>query len=289
MASLLRDLRGSSAERPNISPHLRSHLQGFLESELRSAVGPLTVTKGHMNNVLQCEGKYAYPQAFSWTSAAAQGTIVHKAAELFFGGLRQQDAPSMFEAAVRRVRVSRLDGTLGDFVDSLNEEEMQTMQALAINSIANLLDSFSDIRDSWNPAPEFATTTWIGTSKRVVFSGKIDLRLGSVQTNTASTLLIDFKTGKPSTSDFDDLRFYALIETLRTGLPPFRLANVYLKNATHSVEDYDEEILWNAAERAVDGALRMSEISNGEREAFLTPGPHCYYCPSSSTCPVALS
>jgi hypothetical protein len=64
---------------------------------------------------------------------------------------------------------------------------------------------------------------------RVVLSGKTDLALGQADGTTAGKVLIDFKTGGFSPAHIDDLRFYALLETLKIGTPPRLLASYYLE------------------------------------------------------------
>jgi hypothetical protein len=118
-----------------------------------------------------------------------------------------------------------------------------------------------------------------------VLNGKVDLSLGHApRGTTANKVLVDLKTGGFSPNHQDDLRFYALIETVRLGTPPRRLATYYLDSGQFRVEDVTEALLWSATRRTVDGARKMAELRTREREARFLPGPGCRWCPISDTC-----
>ena len=58
-------------------------------------------------------------------------------------------------------------------------------------------------------------------------SARPDLAFGRPTGPDARSLLIDFKTGGRHGAHVDDLRFYALVFTLRWGVPPWRVATFY--------------------------------------------------------------
>ncbi len=286
----LSELRGTKADRPIVPTSLRTEIRQFMEDCLVNVTGPHKINKGSVSKVMQCEGKFMAPDAFGWSPQAARGTIVHKATELYVGGLTDRSPSALAEASVMRIRRGGIDKNLADYFDALTSEEQAELLDEAAENISNFHTMFPPIPDSWNPAPEFSTSAWIGNPKRVILSGKIDLRLGSIdklQPNRANMLLIDFKTGKPSASDFDDLRFYALIETLRIGVPPFRLANVYLSTGLITTEDYDEDVLWATVERVAEATLKIAGLRDGAFKPTLTPGPACLFCPIAAECKAA--
>jgi hypothetical protein len=95
---------------------------------------------------------------------------------------------------------------------------------------------------------------------------------------------VDLKTGQPSTTHADDLRLYAVLETLRVGVPPFRLASYYLDSGTWHAEDVTEDVLTTAMRRLVGGVAKVVELRFEGRPATLAPGPACHYCPARRTC-----
>ena len=66
----------------------------------------------------------------------------------------------------------------------------------------------------------------------MILRGKVDLALGRATGTQARVLIIDFKTGQVRSAHAEDLRFYAVIETIRVGVPPFRLATFSLDSGT---------------------------------------------------------
>ncbi|HET7718366.1 MAG TPA: hypothetical protein VFK43_00270, partial [Acidimicrobiales bacterium] len=87
----------------------------------------------------------------------------------------------------------------------------------------------------------------------------------------------------------DDLRFYALLHTIRTGVPPFRVATYYLDSATFLPEDVTEDLLFDVAlPRVVDGVTRVVELHLRSRAPRTTPGPLCSWCPRRLSCDAAL-
>jgi hypothetical protein len=103
-------------------------------------------------------------------------------------------------------------------------------------------------------------------------------------------LIVDFKTGRMQRMHIDDLRFYALLETLRVGVPPFRLATFSLDSGTWVAEDVDEDILLATVRRVVAGVRKLAELgplATDSRQPLLTPGPACRWCPAGPECPGA--
>jgi hypothetical protein len=82
-----------------------------------------------------------------------------------------------------------------------------------------------------------------------------------------------------------DLRFYALLETLRVGVPPFRLASFYLDSGEWRGEDLDEDLLWSTTYRVADGLDRLVALRLGGRPPTVSPGPGCRFCPVRPECP----
>ena len=67
-------------------------------------------------------------------------------------------------------------------------------------------------------------------------------------------MIIDLKSGGASTQHRDDLRFYALLETIRIGVPPRLVASYYLDQGLAHAESVTEGMLDATLARTVDGA-----------------------------------
>jgi hypothetical protein len=123
----------------------------------------------------------------------------------------------------------------------------------------------------------------------LVLSGQIDLVMGlpdKLEPMRATRLAVDLKTGGAYPEFAEDMRFYALVMTLRFGVPPYRAASLFLESGTWQSEDVTEDLLVHAADRVIGAARAAAGLVNG-REAHLRPGSYCTWCPRSSTCPVA--
>jgi hypothetical protein len=69
--------------------------------------------------------------------------------------------------------------------------------------------------------------------------------------------LIEVKSGRARIEDRDDLRFYALLETLRSGAAPFRVTTFYTRTGLIETEDVDDGLLTSSVQRVLMGINRM--------------------------------
>jgi len=78
---------------------------------------------------------------------------------------------------------------------------------------------------------------------RVVLHGTFDLLIGLPQPGTASLCALGLSASGPWARERRSLHFLALLETLRSGAPPFRLALLESATGRYGVEDVREEHL----------------------------------------------
>ena len=83
----------------------------------------------------------------------------------------------------------------------------------------------------------------------------------------AGKVLIDLKTGGFSPSHLDDLRFYALVETIKLGVPPRRVATHYLDTGKLVPEDVTEATLAAAARRVARRCPAMARAARTRSDA----------------------
>ena len=118
----------------------------------------------------------------------------------------------------------------------------------------------------------------------MVLSGRVDLTLGSPRGDRAGKVLLDLKTGGFKPADLDDVRFYALLETIRLGVPPRMVAGYYLDAGTSHTEVVTEGLLDAALARTVGGVQRLADLLLDEAEPVLRTGHACRWCPIASGC-----
>lgn len=78
---------------------------------------------------------------------------------------------------------------------------------------------------------------------RVVLTGTFDLVLGAPSDGTASVCLVDVCSGARRSGDRTLRHYHALLETLRSGAPPFRVATYYTRDGSMVAEEVDDALL----------------------------------------------
>jgi hypothetical protein len=276
-------LRGDPAKRPVVDHALRAALQGELDLATQDFEGRLTIDKHRLSKVHQCEGRYTAVELFEWRPASARGTIAHKAVEMSIQGVKPMTPHALIDEAVSRICESPDTQSLAEYLRGVGDGERAEIRSEAANYLIEFLEMFPPMQAHWIPHAEATTAAFTG-GKRIVCRGKIDLKLGQLNGDRSSTVIIDIKTGSPSFTDLDDLRFYGLLETLRTGVPPFQWANAYIAAGRLEVERCTEATLWAGMRRLVDGIHKIARLEHGKQEPRLTPGMGCRFCPSKPVC-----
>lgn len=283
----LTDLLGA-AEHPEFDPDIGSRLRAELESGLAGAaarVGPegLVAYKAALGQVHACEGNYVAESAegFAWSAQTARGTIAHKAVELSIAVREELPPAELVELAFERVIEEKWGPSA--FLADAPAAELAELRSAAADHVYKFMDEFPPIKTAWRPRLESRLSATL-CDDRIELKGKVDLALGQARGTQARVLIVDFKTGRASSAHVDDLRFYALLETLRVGVPPFRVASWYLDSGRWHAEDVTEDTLEVAVRRTVDGVRKMIELVVDHRQATLSPGPSCSWCPAAATC-----
>ena len=102
---------------------------------------------------------------------------------------------------------------------------------------------------------------------------RIDLTLGVPRRGESRKVIVDLKTGRLIHRHREDLRFYALIETLVRDVPPRLLASYSLDSAAAETEEVTVDLLRSTLRRTLDGVERMVEIRFEESAADAHPRP----------------
>lgn len=288
VAAELLDLGGP---RPTFPPGLGARLRQAIDEELAGAAAELvaadafvSVNKGALAKVLQCERHHIDDEGFpGWTAANARGTVAHKAIEL--GAFSRTPLPpfELVDQALQRIIDDNDEWSPADWLASATEAEQAELRSGANEFVAAFQDCFPTLPGSWRPRLESPVKVELFDG-RINLRSKVDLKLGQANGHEARVLLLDVKTGRPAASHADDLRFYALLETMKIGVPPFRVASLYLETGDWHCEDITEDILDVAVRRVVGGVGRLVELQLGQREPTFAAGPTCNYCRLRDTC-----
>lgn len=284
------DLLGRGAgDAPELGPEVAEGLRAELEerlapaSELVPAGEQLWVGKTALAAFNACEGRWrAQVEApFTWTIASVRGTVSHKAIELSLNWRGEVEPGRAVDAAVEHLLDDEFSSA-GRFLRTLSTVEMAELRGLAVEHVTGFEECFPPLRSRWRPVVDGRCRVELGDG-RIVLSGQPDLTLG--QALRGGKVIIDLKTGSRRTHHVDDLRFYALLDTLRVGLPPRRLATVYLDAGQPVAETVTAGVLDAATERVARSVSAMAEARWGTAPVRLRPGGHCSWCPGRGSCP----
>ena len=288
---VVQELGATGEQRPVFPDGLAVGLRERLTTGLQSVAANLDdsdnlfISKFLLSQVLGCEARHIHElqREFAWSVPVARGTVAHKAIEL---SVHWRTLPIANELVDQAIATLTNDGSpIADYLLHLPEAERAQLRSEAANSTQAFLDGFPPLgaKPQWRPAVEVRGRYEFLDSK-LVLSGKVDLSLGGPTGDRSGRVFIDLKTGRRSRTHVDDLRFYALIETVRYGTPPRALASYYLDESRLSVETVSQDLLWSAADRVVAGIERHQTLLSGADTPIFRPSIACRWCPIQSEC-----
>jgi hypothetical protein len=282
--------------RPSFPVDLSRRLRDWIEKGVASLqLGePLWLGKEKLSDHARCEGKFVAMirgegPPFEHSPKSAAGVLLHKAVEVEVGSREGLDPHTIAQIAAERLR--EREQRFEEYWRDLDVAGRDDILMEVVRRVALFQASFpplKDLRRELGPIAELPVRAEL-LSGDLVLSGRIDLVLGlpsKAEPTLATRIAIDLKTGGAHPEYPEDMRFYALLLTLRFGVPPYRGASLFLESGEWQAEDVTEEGLQHAADRVVEAASAAAELLNG-REPQLTPGHYCAWCPRSAVCPVA--
>ena len=285
-----------TGERPTFPGDLAQRLRDRIEGAVRELelAEPLWLGKEKLNQHGRCEGLFQAVLAgeappFAHSARSAHGVLLHKAIEVEVGAREGIDPHEIAQVAVGRVL--EREERFGEYWRELTSAEQDDALMEVVRRVVLFQGSFpplKPLRRELSPISELRVRAEL-LGGDLVLSGQIDLVLGvpdRLEPNRATRLVVDLKTGSAYPEFAEDMRFYALVMTLRFGVPPYRAASLFLESGTWQAEEVTEELLHHAADRAIAAARVAAALSNG-REPALTPGVYCSWCPRAAVCPVA--
>ena len=285
-----------TGDRPTFPADLPQRLRDRIEGAARELelAEPLWLGKEKLNQHQRCEGLFRSVLAgeappFAHSVRSAHGVLLHKAIEVEVGARDGMDPHEIAQVAIGRVL--EREERFGEYWRELSVSEQDDALMEVARRVTLFQGSFpplKPLRRELSPISELRVRAEL-LGGDLVLSGQIDLVLGvpdRLEPNRATRLVVDLKTGSAYPEFAEDMRFYALVMTLRFGVPPYRAASLFLESGTWQAEDVTEELLHHAADRAIAAARAAAALSNG-REPALTPGVYCSWCPQAATCAVA--
>jgi len=266
-----------------------------LETELTSGLAaldtvftrdePLRVTKRAMATIHGCETHHVEEKksAFAWSLPTVRGTVAHKAIELLLNWRGDPVPAHLADAAIESL-INNPRESAGIFLAQLPDSDLAELRGMIVDTVTNYLESFPPLKPQWRPVVEHSAR-YTMFDESIVFSSRADLVIGTA----GRKVLIDLKTGQLTPTHRDDLRFYALVETLRSRQPPRSLASFSLDAARLDVEEVSEGLLRAAVRRTIDGVTLMADLVTERREPTRRAGFQCRWCPLNDSCEEGVS
>jgi hypothetical protein len=280
-ADILALLRGEAARRPRFDPGLAGGVRAWLEDAAYGVVGS--------------RGEQAPPLVLGPREVLGAGPVEPPEGRRgpAVGAIRSVPMPGVEHVANEDALVRRLvhmlfrqlvtGGTLGDpWRDALDglaaegshdvvrqcERLGERAQAALAERVAAHADHLGEVlprlAPGWMPRTDDRVAIPLAGG-RVVLQGVFDLLVGVPCRGEASLCALGLATGAPWAWERRSLHFLALLETLRRGSPPFRIAVIESATGRFVVEDVREDHVraiashlaaWLATEsrRALSGA-----------------------------------
>jgi hypothetical protein len=285
---LLQRLRGQGTIRPAVDPGLAGGLRDWLEDGLAEAAGavadgagPVRVSKDALTGVLTCEAhqvaRRTAPRVIS--EEMARGSLVDA---LFRQWVTTGRLDDPWADALGAVEVGGDPDGIAGFVAGLADERREALAEEIGEHAAGIVARWPVPSPMWLPrTQERVVVPLVGG--RVVMSGVVDLAFGGPAGERASVCVVELKSGRRRVEHRGDLHFYALLETLRSGAPPFRIATYYTRTGELDVEAVNEDVLLSALQRVLAGAVKLCRLAAGT-EPVRSPNGLCAWCSDLPQC-----
>ncbi len=288
----LEELIGTG-ERPRFPPGLVERIRARIEEAVRDArlPEPLRLGKSDLTDLHRCPGLFDAVRSgerapFAYSERFAAGRLLHKAIELEVAGRAERDPHGLAEAAAERLLEDGAFAAYWAELDGLRRDELLMEAVRTIELFRGTMPPLARMRRELAPCTEWTVRAELAGGD-LVLVGVLDLVLGvpaDGDPGRATRLAVDLKTGRPWPEHAEDMRFYALLLALRFGVPPYRVATLYLDSGEWQAEDVDERVLTRAADRVIQAVRAEADLRAGGALP-LRPGPYCGWCPRSASCP----
>jgi hypothetical protein len=253
-------LRGDATARPSFDPGLAGGLRAWLEDAAYGVVA----SRGELAPALVLGPREVLGTGPGSAGSGAAGVADGEADD---ARLSEEAVVSrLVHVLFRRLVVDgavggAVDDPLGDALDACRAEGPGGVGAATVASVeamddgsrkalgtvvaghaAHLADLLPRLAPAWMPRTDDRVAIPLAGG-RIVLHGVFDLLVGLPRPDAASLCALGLCTGGSWARERRSLHYLALLETLRSGTPPFRLALLETGSGRYGVEDVREEHL----------------------------------------------
>jgi hypothetical protein len=264
---LLHALRGTGTPRPVVDPSLAGGLKEWLEDALSDVARGID----DQSPTLRIHQRHVCAAFATGSAEEFQGGLADEQRGLRPG---DHDDGLLLEVLVRCIfrqwiTVRQVGNPMNDAVSALAAlgghariaQSLKTMGSECRRRLVTELELHAErIVDQW---PELCPSWYPRTRERfmvpvcggrILLAGSVDLAVGFPARDRASVCLVEVTAGHAGPHRRSVRHFYALLETLRSGAPPSRVATFDSATGRIEAEQVDEHMLVGAVLTAVDAA-----------------------------------
>ena len=263
-------LRGDQRRRPVVDPGLAGGLREWLEDGVSACCTQLRDGPALFVSARALTAALAGPgtEPDAGPSPAQRAVSLPVARGVLVGNLfRQLVATGRIEDpmgdAMGALMVDPGRADVAAFVGGLTAHDHATLRAEVGRDAIALREQWAALPAHWLPRTHDRITIPLAGG-RIVLAGSGDLLIGAPSQGRASVCLVKVTAGAPRGEHRDELHFTALLETLRSGAPPFRVVSHYTPSGETRAEDLTEEHLALAVQRTIAGVA--ASCASRERE-----------------------
>jgi hypothetical protein len=285
-SELLDRLRGREHPRDRIDAELVRRLRALLERAAAPASelgldGPIRLTKSRLRQVLVCERHLV--ASLEATGRTTVEMLRGRLFDLLFAqvvmGVPLGDDPVAEALAAAQAAGQR---EVAAEWEALSPDEREEVHYSVPGVARQLAERWPVLPASAWPRLQEPLRVELAAG-RVLLTGRADLVLGAPAPDRVGTTVLDVKSGQRRFDDIEDARWYALLETIRHGAPPFQTGNYYLRDGQLHLEVVRAESLEHHAGKVADAIGRMVHLAAGASPA-MTPSGLCPWCPALPRC-----
>jgi hypothetical protein len=243
-------LRGAREQRPRIDPLLAGGLRAWLEDELTALAEALDPEAPLLLTPRSIVGEPV--TALAPLRALARGALVSNlvAQRISVGEVRHpmDDALSALEADPGRRE-------LVEAIHALDQDSFAQLSAELAAHDEVLSQQLSGIPSSWLPASNVSMSVSLAGG-RLLLHAMVNVVLGAPALDLASRCLLDVTTASLDDRVQRRLAALGLIETLRSGAAPFRVASLSTATGEVAILEVSDEVLAGAVRDVAEAARR---------------------------------
>jgi hypothetical protein len=263
---------------------LRQRAIGEL-STLATGLDPsewVRVDKHRLSQAHTCTGYLRARSAedFGWSVANVRGKVLHRALEGLIMSAYRRAPLELAHAAIDELAEDDDERTPGPFLASLPAGDRQDLARDVNDLLIKFVADWPPVLAGWSPRVESPVKLAFGPFH---LQAQFDLALGVPLGDEARTFIVDFKSGWQQTDHCQEACFYGLMETLRSRVPPYRVATYYLDSGEYTYDDLDEELLSVTLDWMIEGVRRII-LARSDAAVEYEPSAACRWCPARHDC-----